>query len=106
MFEAVYEAYLMHYGTPRIFADVDADMRLLAGDSLYALAVSRLAETGDLDAVQELAHLIANCATAEAEGRSELIDELWNASLRYLAAGVSTQAHSAGSSGNGTAASP
>ena len=35
--EAVYEGYLMHYGTPRAFAGMDEDLRLLAGDALYAL---------------------------------------------------------------------
>ena len=49
--EAVYEGYLMHYGEPRAFSGMDADLRLLAGDALYALGLSRLAETGDLEAV-------------------------------------------------------
>ena len=44
--EAVYEGYLMHYGEPRAFAGMDADLRLLAGDALYALGLSRLAATG------------------------------------------------------------
>ena len=35
--EAVYEGYLMHYGEPRAFAGMDEDLRLLAGDALYAL---------------------------------------------------------------------
>ena len=38
MLEAVYEGYLMHYGEPRAFAGMDQDLRLLAGDALYALA--------------------------------------------------------------------
>ena len=48
--EAVYEGYLMHYGEPRAFTGMDRDMRLLAGDALYALGLARLAETGDLEA--------------------------------------------------------
>ena len=38
---------------------MDADLRLLAGDALYALGLSRLAEAGDLEAVAELADLIS-----------------------------------------------
>ena len=46
--EAVYEGYLLHYGTPRAFAGMDEDLRLLAGDALYALGLARLAAAGDL----------------------------------------------------------
>ena len=59
MLEAVYEGYLMHYGEPRAFAGMDADLRLLAGDALYALGLARLAEAGDLEAVAELSDLIS-----------------------------------------------
>jgi hypothetical protein len=82
--EAVYEGYLLHYGTPRAFEGMDEDMRLLAGDSLYALGVERLAASGDLEAVAELADLISLCAFAHAEGRPELVEELWAASSRKL----------------------
>jgi hypothetical protein len=85
--EAVYEGYLLHYGTPRAFEGMDEDMRLLAGDSLYALGVERLAATGDLEAVAELADLISLCAFAHAEGRQELVEELWAASSRKLSGG-------------------
>lgn len=83
--EAVYEGYLMHHGEPRAFAGMDPDLRLLAGDALYALGLSRLARAGDLDAVAELADLITLAARAEAEGRSELPDQLWQASAELLA---------------------
>ena len=59
MLEAVYEGYLMHYREPRAFAGMDDDLRLLAGDALYALGLSRLARAGDLKAVAELADLIS-----------------------------------------------
>jgi hypothetical protein len=55
--EAVYEGYLLHYGTPRLFDGMDADLRLLAGDTLYALGLARLAQSGDLPAVAELSDL-------------------------------------------------
>jgi hypothetical protein len=84
--ETIYEGYLMHYGTPRAFHGMDDDMRLLAGDALYALALSRLAQVGDLEAVAELSDLISLSAQAHAEGRADLADELWDASARALSA--------------------
>ena len=85
VFEAVYEGYLMHYGEPRAWSGMDPDLRLLAGDSLYALGLARLAEAGDVEAVAELADLISLCAQAHAEGRAEVVDGLWEASLAALA---------------------
>jgi hypothetical protein len=83
--EAVYEGYLMHYGEPRAFTGMDADMRLLAGDALYALGLSRLAETGDLEAVAVLSDLISDSAHAQAEGRQADAEALWEASAAALA---------------------
>jgi hypothetical protein len=85
--EAVYEGYLMHYGEPRAFAGMDRDLRLLAGDALYALGLARLAETGDLDAVAALSDLISGSARAHAEGRPEDAEALWESSARALADG-------------------
>ena len=82
--EAVYEGYLMHYGTPRAFARMDPDLRLLAGDALYALGLARLAERGDVGAVSELADLISLTARAQAEGAPELAESLWLATARAL----------------------
>jgi hypothetical protein len=75
--EAVYEGYLLHYGEPRAFAGMDADMRLLAGDALYALGLARLAESGDLEAVAILSDLISDSAQAQAEGRTADAEALW-----------------------------
>ena len=75
--DAIREGYELHYGTPRVFAGMDDDLRLLAGDALYALGLSRLAERGDLAAVAELADLISACAQAEAEGRAGDANALW-----------------------------
>ena len=83
--EAVYEGFLLHYGEPRAFAGMDADMRLLAGDALYALGLERLARAGDLEAVAELSDLISRCAQAEAEGRHADTDRLWESTARRLA---------------------
>lgn len=82
--EAVYEGYLLHYGRSRAFAGMDADLELLAGDSLYALGLERLAARGDVEAVRELSDLISLCAFVQAEGRPELAEELWQATTRVL----------------------
>lgn len=83
--EAVYEGYLMHYGEPRAFTGMDDDLRLLAGDALYALGLSRLAEAGDLEAVAALSDLISGSAQAHAEGRPEHAEALWESSAQSLA---------------------
>ena len=82
--EAVYEGYLLHYGKPRAFVGMDPDLRLLAGDALYAHALERLAQLGDMEAVAELADLISLCAWAEAAGRRDVVQRLWNASAHRL----------------------
>ena len=83
--EAVYEGYLLHYGEPRAFRGMDADLRLLAGDALYALGLSRLAEKGDLEAVAELSDLISLTAQAQAEGRAQDAESAWLVSAHRLA---------------------
>ena len=82
--EAVYEGYLMHYGESRAFRGMDADLRLLAGDALYALGLARLAETGDLEAVAILSDLISGSAQAQAEGRPDQAEALWKSSSDRL----------------------
>ena len=82
--EAVYEGYLMHYGEPRAFSGMDPDLRLLAGDALYALGLSRLADAGDLEAVAVLSDLISGSARAHAEGRPEEAEALWQSSSDRL----------------------
>jgi hypothetical protein len=64
--ESVLEGYLLHYASGRIVVPEDRDLRLLAGDQLYALGLVRLAGIGDLDAVEELADLISLCAHVHA----------------------------------------
>ena len=85
--EAVREGYLLHYDDPRAFRGMDADLRLLAGDSLYALGLARLAAAGDLAAVTELADLISACAQAESEGRRDGVAALWEGTANRLAQG-------------------
>jgi hypothetical protein len=85
VFEAVYEAFQLHYGAPRAFDGMDEELRLLAGDAIYALALERLADAGDLAAIGELADLISLSAVAQAEGREALVRALWEASAQALA---------------------
>jgi hypothetical protein len=86
--DAVREGYELHYGTPRAFVGMDEDLRLLAGDALYALGLERLAQTGDLEAVAELADLISACARAHAEDRPEDAERRWAEAVRKLAPGA------------------
>jgi hypothetical protein len=65
--ETVYEAYLMHYGTPRLFAAGDLDEAILLGDYLYAHGLVRIAEAGGVRAVAVLAELISRCAALRAD---------------------------------------
>ena len=66
--ETVYEAYLVHYGRPRLFAAPDADEAVLLGDYLYAHGLVRVAEAGGVHAVAVLAGLISRCAALRADG--------------------------------------
>ena len=68
--ETIYEGYLCHYGEPRLFRPRDDETRLLLGDYLYAHGLVRIAGTGSVRAVQELAELISRCAALRAEGES------------------------------------
>ncbi len=76
--DAVREGYLLHYGEPRLLADHDQDLALLAGDYLYALGIERLAAGGDTEAVLTLAELIGDCAQLHAEGREAEAPALWH----------------------------
>jgi hypothetical protein len=66
--ETVYEAYLTHYGTPRLFEPPDSDEAVLLGDYLYAHGLVRIAEAGGVAAVGVLADLISRCAALRADG--------------------------------------
>ena len=66
--ETVYEAYLVHYGVPRLFDAPDADEAILLGDYLYAHGLVRIAECGGVAAVATMAELISRCAALRADG--------------------------------------
>jgi hypothetical protein len=65
--ETIYEGYLLHYGRPRLFAPEDGDTALLLGDYLYAHGLVRIEQVGSVEAVNDLAELIALCAYLRAE---------------------------------------
>jgi hypothetical protein len=85
--EAIREGYLQHYASGRVVRPDDPDLALLAGDRLYALGLDRLAAIGDLDAVAELADVIALCAQAHAEGDPARADAVWDAGAAAVAGG-------------------
>jgi hypothetical protein len=66
--ETIYEGYLLHYATSRLFAPEDGDTALLLGDYLYAHGLVRVEQAGSVEAVNDLAELIALCAYLRAEG--------------------------------------
>ena len=92
--ETIYEGYLLHYGTSRLFAPEDGDTALLLGDYLYAHGLVRIAEHHVVDAVADLAELISICAQVRAEGRSD-DGPAWAASAALLGDGVLTKAREA-----------
>ncbi len=90
LIEAIYEGYLLHYGTPRVARASDRDLGLLAGDRLYALGLTRLVALGDVAAVSELADTITLSALAQGADVPELADAVWTAGARALGWGSST----------------
>ena len=63
--ETIYEGYLLHFGRARLFSLPDGDTALLLGDYLYAHGLVRIAATGSVEAVHDLAELISLCAQAQ-----------------------------------------
>jgi hypothetical protein len=84
--ETIYEGYLVHYGTSRLFAPTDDDAALLLGDYLYAHGLVRIAACGEVDAVADLAELISLSSQLRAEGMDG-DGSLWAATAALLGAG-------------------
>ena len=91
--ETIFEGYLQHYGDGRVLRPADPELALLAGDRLYALGLSRLAELGDLDAIAVLADVISECAQAHAEGRHADAGAIWAQGAAAIADGAAPGAH-------------
>jgi hypothetical protein len=85
--ETIYEGYLVHYGTPRLFAPADADTALLLGDYLDAHGLVRVADAGDVDAVSDLSELISLCSQLRAEN-ADGDGALWAATAATLGSGA------------------
>jgi hypothetical protein len=85
--ETIYEGYLVHYGTPRLFAPADSDTALLLGDYLYAHGLVRIADAGDVAAVADLSELISLCSQLRAED-AEGDGALWAATAATLGSGA------------------
>jgi hypothetical protein len=85
--ETIYEGYLVHYGSPRLFASSDANTRLLLGDYLYAQGIVHLAGTGSVEAVADMAELISLVAQLQAAETGELDGPAWAATAALLGQG-------------------
>ena len=92
--ETIYEGYLLHYGSPRLFSPVDADVALLLGDYLYAHGLVHVAATGCVAAVRDLAELISLCAQARAD-RGPGEGAAWAATAALLGCGALETARAA-----------
>jgi hypothetical protein len=84
--ESIYEGYLLHYGTPRLFAPGDSDTAILLGDYLYAHGLVRVAAHGEVGVVSDLAELISLCAQLRAEARDG-DGAAWAATVALLGTG-------------------
>lgn len=89
--EAIYEGYLLHYGAGRVVRTVEADVRVLAGDRLYAIGLARLVGLGDTRAVSELADTITLSALAQGAGDEALSQAVWAAGARAVGWGPSEE---------------
>jgi hypothetical protein len=92
--ETIYEGYLVHYGRSRLFRPADADTALLLGDYLYAHGLVRVASSGDVAAVHDLAELLSLCAQGRAEGRGGDA-QAWAATAALLGASALDEARAA-----------
>jgi hypothetical protein len=90
--EAIYEGYLLHYGSPRVVRPAEEDLRLLAGDRMYAIGLAQLVALGDTAAVAELADTITLSALAQGAGHEELAEAVWTAGA-YAVGWGSSDAH-------------
>jgi hypothetical protein len=84
--ETIYEGYLLHHGSSRLFDQDDRNLAVLTGDYLYAAGLREICATGDLGAVDALAELIAACAARRGDAEPEPDDGLWDETVARLRA--------------------
>ena len=82
--DLILEGFLLHHGRPRQLDIADAGRRVLAGDYCYAQGLVRMAASGDLVVIEELADLIALGAAAVADGRREALAPLWAGTIAAI----------------------
>jgi hypothetical protein len=95
LLEMIIEGAHLHYGPQRVVRTDDPDLALLLGDQLYALGLARLADLGDLDAVNELADMISLVAQAQAAGNRALAGAAWEAGAAAVGWGPGPRHHGA-----------
>lgn len=91
-FALVREGWLLHQAGSTLAAGADLSLRLLMGDWCYAAGLCDIAQSGDLDAVAELADLIADASAMVAEGASH--DDLERRWAPTIASRISVSATS------------
>lgn len=69
--ETIYEGYLVHHATSRLFALADREQAILLGDYLYAAGLVEICRAGDLRAVTTLAELIATVSDRRSRGLTD-----------------------------------
>ena len=69
--ETIYEGYLVHHATSRLFAPADREQAILLGDYLYAAGLVEICRAGDLGAVTTLAELIATVSDRRSRGLTD-----------------------------------
>jgi hypothetical protein len=92
--ETIYEGYLVHYGSPRLFGPADTDTALLLGDYLYAHGLVHVAALREVGAVADLSELISLCGQLQAE-RTGGDGPLWAATAALLGRGGLDEARAA-----------
>jgi hypothetical protein len=92
--ELIAEGHALHYHGGRLVRPSDPDLALLLGDRLYADGLAELVRLGDVEAVGELADVIALCAAAHVRDDPELARAAWLAGGAAVGYG-SSPAHAA-----------
>ncbi len=69
--ETIYEGYLVHHATSRVFDPADREQAILLGDYLYAAGLVEICRAGDLRAVTTLAELIATVSDRRSRGLTD-----------------------------------
>jgi len=83
--DLILEGFLAHHGRPRDLAPASREDDVLAGDFCYAAGLVRVARAGDVFVVAALAELVALSAGLVAEGRGDVLPDLWRAVAAAIA---------------------